>query len=131
MITYTPRFDGDPFNTVVEGIRFEANKPRSVSNAVIIEMARTNPWFRVGDEKQAPLPSYGKPRTDIEYRRYAIEWIQAAKGSDEVKRRWDAEEDLRTDCDVGTDDLDFLAPYYSSRVEQLEKAEKEINNAIS
>ena len=130
-ITYVPRLDGDPFNTSVEGIRFEANKPRLVSNPAVIEMAKTNPWFKVGDRAPAPLPTYGKPQNDIEYRRYAIEWMQKAKSSDEVRRRWDAEEDLRSTCDIGTEDLDFLAPYYQSRVEQLVKAEKEAGNAIS
>ena len=130
-ITYIPRFNGDPFNTTVEGVRFEANKPRLVSNPAIIAMAKTNSWFKVGDSEPAPLPTYGKPQSDVEYRRYAIEWMQKAKSSDEIKRRWDAEEDLRSSCDIGTEDLDFLAPYYSSRVEQLVKAEKEASNAIS
>lgn len=57
-ITYTPLDIGDPPFTTMHGVRFEANKPKTVHHPDCIASAKVNPWFSV-DGKQAKrvLPS--------------------------------------------------------------------------
>lgn len=130
MVTYVPRFDGDPANTEVHGLKFKANVPRPISDPRVIEMAKGNPWFTVGSEKPAPLPTVGKPTSDVQYRQYAVAWVQNSKSSEEMTKRWDAEEELRTDCGVGSDDIEYVRAFFDPKFEKLKRAEAEARNEL-
>lgn len=126
MVTYIPRENGDPVDTVWNKLPFHANQARPVSDPAMIAMARNNPWFRVEGEDAPPPPydpSAGKPEDADQYRAYAINWIKAARNSAEVETRWAAEAELREDCDYGSEDDDLLRPFLQTRVGQLKKAE--------
>jgi hypothetical protein len=124
-ITYVPGRE-DPVSVVWNKLTFEANKPRLVSDQRIIDRAKSNPWFRVAGEKQAEKgfdPGTDKPSNAQQYRAYAITWFKLAKTSTELAKRWSDEEALRTECEVGTDDLEFIARHYDPTLEQLKKME--------
>lgn len=125
-ITYCPRA-GDPVSTVWGKLTFEANKPRPVSDPRLIEKAKANPWFKVEGEKQAEAsfdPGTDVPVNSTQYRAYAITWLKTTNKSTDLQKRWSEEEALRTSCDVGQDDLEYLARFYDPRLEQLVKMEQ-------
>jgi hypothetical protein len=124
-ITYVPGRD-DPVSVVWNKLTFEANKPRDVSDSRIIERAKSNPWFRVSGEKRADKgfdPNADKPVNATQYRAYAITWFKMAKTAADLEKRWSDEEAMRTECEVGTDDLEYIARYYDPQLEQLKKME--------
>jgi hypothetical protein len=124
-ITYVPGRE-DPVSVVWNKLTFEANKPRTVSDQRIIERAKNNPWFRVAGEKAAEKgfdPGTDKPENSSQYRAYAVTWFKLVNGSAEMQRRWSDEETLRAECEVGTDDLEYIARYYDPRLEELKKIE--------
>lgn len=124
-ITYVPGRE-DPVTVTWARLDFEANKPRTVNDPRLIERAKGNPWFKVEGEKQAEKgfdPANDKPVNSNQYRAYAITWFNVVNKSAELKRRWSAEEDLRVVCEVGQDDLDYIARFYDQRLEQLTKME--------
>lgn len=122
-VTYVPG-DGDPVTVVWGGMKFEANKPREVTNPQLIAKAKLNPWFKVAGEKAAAKadPS-APPKTAEEYRGFAIAWINAATTSGEMSERWEKEGALREACGVGSDDLDLLGGTFNPKLEKLKKAE--------
>lgn len=124
-ITYTPGRE-DPVSVTWNKIVFEANKPRTVSDPRIIERAKRNPWFKVEGEKQADKgydPASDMPVNSNQYRAFAITWFKTVKSSAEMTARWSKEEELRTACEVGTDDLDYIARHFDPRLEELKKME--------
>lgn len=124
-ITYVPTRD-DPVSVTWSKIEFQANKPRMISDQKIIERAKRNPWFRVEGEKAAEKgfdPAADQPANATQYRAYAITWFRMAKTSAEMVERWSREEELRTACEVGTDDLEYIARHYDPRLEELKKIE--------
>jgi hypothetical protein len=126
---YTPRVDGDPAVTIFRGIRFRANVPVDVPDTVA-DVLKTNPWFAVNGKKPVDMAASGRPKTDIEYRRWFSVWITKVRSSEELIARWKAEEELRGECGVGTDDLDFMAPIYNATLETLQKQEKDSLAAV-
>lgn len=135
-ITYHPR-EGDPSTVKWAGVKFEANVPKVVSHPEIIMGAPTNPWFSVKGEtaesgeakRRGPKP---KPKTPEAYRAWAVEWINAVKPDPllepaiaaagavaAMKERWGAEESLREQCGVGSDDLDMLASIFNPKMFSL------------
>jgi hypothetical protein len=125
-ITYIPR-PGDPVTTVWGKLTFEANKPRPVSDPRLIEKAKKNPWFKVEGEKQAEAsfdPGTDAPVNSTQYRAYAITWFKVVTKSADMQKRWSDEEALRTECEVGQDDLEYLARFYDPRLEQLVNMER-------
>lgn len=124
-VTYTPGRE-DPVSVTWNKIVFEANKPRMVNDPRIVERAKRNPWFKVEGEKQADKgydPATDTPVNSTQYRAYAITWLKTVKSSSELTTRWSKEEELRATCDVGTDDLDYIARHYDPRLEELRKME--------
>lgn len=122
-VTYVPR-DGDPVRVKWDGIEFTANVPVLVTKPHIIEAARGNPWFHVGEDAPAPKPAEPQePQTAEEYRGYVVAWLKGATTSDLMQRRWDAEAPMREDLGVGTDDLEWIGKFFNPQFEQLKKAE--------
>lgn len=136
-ITYTPIHDGDPANTLWNRHRFRANVPVAVQDVKgglsakeMVEAARGNPWFQVEGEEQAKTtPTV--PETPEQYRMHAIAWIRTAIGSGEMVRRWGAEEELRTECGVGDDDVAYIQSIYRPRLVILKDSEKLAQSAVN
>ena len=125
VITYVPGRE-DPVQVTWGKTVFEANKPKTVIDQRIIDRAKTNPWFKVEGEKQADKgfdPGTDKPENASQYRAYAITWFKLVNKSADLEQRWADEEQLRLDCEVGTDDLEYVARYYDPRLEELRKME--------
>jgi hypothetical protein len=86
----------------------------------MVEMAKTNPSFRVDGEMQVRrLPGRPRiPRTSEEYRGHAMAWIAAAETIEDLEK-WEAEEQLRRRCDVGDEDISYLRPFYDAKHHEL------------
>lgn len=124
MVTYIPRDIGDPVETTWNDHRFVANVPRPVSHEGMIAQAKNNPWFKVDGHDPAEGVKADGPPTDSEgYRRHAIAWFKTVTSAAEMKERWEAEDDLRKACGVGTDDLEYLDKLYTPRLAELTRAE--------
>lgn len=125
-VTYVPQ-PGDPAVTTWNGHTFHANKPTPVNADVhgkMIEQARGNPWFEVAGQDKPKTPSAANsPTNSEEYRSYAIGWFKTVDSSKAMKARWAAEEEMRNELGVGTDDLEYLDKLYIPRLAELEKAE--------
>lgn len=123
-VTYIPQ-DGDPAETVWNGLKFHANVPRPVTNPIMIEQAKGNPWFKVeGHEKASSAPRSGTPKTAEEYRAHAVEWFKKAKTASDFDARWDAESEMRDRAGVGTDDLEWLETIKGPRLTELKKQDE-------
>jgi hypothetical protein len=90
------------------------------------EMARTNRFFTVdGTPAKRAAGRPRKPRTAAEYHAHAINWITTAEDSGELAERWEAEEDLRGECEVGEEELaSKLRPLFDAKFHELKKAEE-------
>lgn len=111
-VTYRPGPD-DPTSVKWSGHVFHANIPKHVKNADLIEKARSNKFFHVGEftEKDAVVtrdepPS---PKTPEQYRAHAVAWIKTMTSVDQLDQKWQGEETLRMSCEVGTDDIEYLS----------------------
>jgi hypothetical protein len=123
LVTYVPQ-SGDPAEVTWNSHVFKANIPRTVNVPGMVEQARGNPWFRVGDEERAQASSVtDRPKTAEEYRAYALAWIMAAPSSAELAKRWDDEAALRAEVEAGTDDEEYLAQFFNVKFDQLKKVE--------
>lgn len=127
-VTYIPG-EGDPVTTRWGGFVFTANKPVTINGHSgdpakgeckpherakfdMIQAARKNKFFRVGDfdPKEAVKVEDDpvEPKTPEQYRAYAIAWGLKTDDLNIFDKRWASEEPLRMKCGVGTDDLDLL-----------------------
>jgi hypothetical protein len=119
-LTYVPGPD-DPAQTRWRGFTFQANVPRKIDSAEMLEAARGNPHFRVNGEK--PAPSKVEPTTTNQYRGWAIKWVRECKSLDDLIGRWASERSLRDKCEVGDDDLRQMRPFIDPAFENMMKAE--------
>lgn len=134
-VTYVPGKEDQP-TAMWGGHKFTANvpvtikghsgdpkkgecKPHERANYDLIEKARKNKFFRVGEfdpqKDSVPLrePQGHAPETPDQYRAHAIDWakqIVAGQGATigQFNAKWEDEEGLRIKCGVGTDDLELL-----------------------
>lgn len=124
-VTYLPGED-DPPKVAWAGHVFHANVPKIVTNATLIESARKNKFFHVGAfdphkhaVKVAEAPP--TPKTAEQYRAHAVNWLKQVDSVEELDTKWASEEKLRKDCEVGSDDLDFLETLFAPRRAELKK----------
>lgn len=137
MVTYTPLNPGDPNETLWNRNRFRANVPTMVrdnpqgwSAAQMVEMAKTNPHFIVeGFEQAKGTPTV--PETPEQYKMHAIGWIRLAHSSAEMSAKWRSEEELRVECGVGDDDIEYIQSIYKPRLAILKDAEKLAQSAVN
>jgi hypothetical protein len=129
-VTYCPEGDGAPHETIWNRHRFRANIPISVRDvpqgltaAQMIEVAKNNPHFSVEGFPKAK--SVGAiPDSPERYRSYAVGWIRIANSSDEMNKRWKDEAELREECGVGSDDVEYLQTIFQPRQAILKESEK-------
>lgn len=129
-ITYIPIHDGDPHKTVWNRQMFEARVPTTpkdvkggLSALEMIEAAKNNAWFSVEGHKRASTTP-AVPETEEQYKLYAQAWIRNAGSSKEMKDRWKAETELRRECGVGDDTLDFLRSISDPKLAELQNSER-------
>jgi hypothetical protein len=136
-ITYTPIHPGDPADTLWNRHRFRANVPVTpvdvkggLTALEMVEAAKGNPWFQVEGEEQAQTtPTI--PETPEQYRMHAIAWIRTATDSRDMASRWRSEEELRVECGVGDDDVEYIQSIYKPRLAILKDAEKLAQSAVN
>lgn len=111
-VTYLPGPEDPPQVTWMRHV-FHAHIPKQVTNEALIEKARTNKFFKVGEfvaerdatTKLEPTPT---PKTPEQYRAWVVGWAKTMTSTAALDARWMEEEGLRQECEVGTDDLDYL-----------------------
>ena len=126
-VTYLPGPEG-PASTKWMGHVFHANAPKTVTNALLIEKARTNRHFKVGAFDPAKdtvetVEAAPGPKTSDQYRAHAVAWLKKMQSVDDLDRKWASEEVLRIKCEVGTDDIDFLRDLFEPYRAELRKRE--------
>ena len=139
MVTYVPGPEG-PVTTTWCGHKFEANVPKEIKgnaggtereqvNATLIERARGNLHFRVGDAKKARDP-VKDPTTAEEYRIYFVEWLKSPAMSgedthaDDLIARYARDRQLQAVCGVGTDDYEFIGNLLTPKLHELSKRDE-------
>lgn len=136
-ITYIPG-EHDPVKTKWHGLTWDANVPKEVSREEVIEAARSNPWFKVGEfnpatDKPPQAGFSGTPSTPEQYRAHFVEWLKKIKVAnaegepnqgalDDLMKRWLSEEHLRQLCDVGPDDIDWMGTLFLPKMYEIAKA---------
>jgi hypothetical protein len=128
-ITYTPIHPGDPADTLWNRHRFRANIPVApqdvkggLSAIEMVELAKSNPWFAVEGEEQARATPI-VPETPEQYRSYAVAWIRLSTSTKEMSSRWRSEDDMRVQCGVGDDDIEYIQGIYRPRLAILKEQE--------
>lgn len=136
-ITYIPRDQGDPADTLWNRHRFRANVPVTVRDVVggltaleMVELAKNNPHFSVeGFEQAKGTPTV--PETSEQYKSYAVGWIRLTNSSRELGSRWRQEEDLRVICGCGEDDVEYLQTIFKPRMALLKDQEALQQSAVN
>lgn len=124
-VTYLPK-DGDPAKVKWGGRMFHANVPLKISDPVLLDKARKNKWFHVGEgAPHVEVEETSEPKTPEQYVAHCVAWLKALEpegGERALDDRWAAEESLRMSCGVGTSDLDYLATLISPKRGELRRA---------
>lgn len=124
-VTYLPDPE-DPPQVKYGGHTFSANLPKTVAlPQSMIERLRHNRFFKLGAfdpktdaVKAAPITL---PKTADEYQVHAIKWFRDVQSLHDFDERWTAEEPLRQACEVGAEELDYLASLSRPRRAELKK----------
>lgn len=134
-ITYLPS-NGDPSNTIWCGHTFRANVPKDITgqaegseserlNHHLIESARSNPHFKVGDAKPKRA-NRELPKTAEEYRAYIAAWLQdpSIQHADQLIARFAKDRDLQVACEVGSSDWALIATLFVPKLHEMSKADE-------
>jgi hypothetical protein len=119
-VTYCPGRD-DPHVTKWRGVEFKANVPMRVTNAEMIDAARLNRFFRVGNETNINTP-HAPPTTAMAYRGWVLDWVKEVETIDQLVTHWAADRALRSSCEVGQDDISFLGTLIEPKLKQFRMA---------
>lgn len=141
-ITYMPG-DGDPPSVKWGGHTFQANVPKEITghaegnsrdqlNMQIIESARTNKHFRVGNA-QRKRDAMSAPQTAEEYRAYAVGWIKdpSISSTKGLIERLAKDRTLQMACEVGTDDYSYISTLFMPRLHELARADELTDNQVA
>ena len=134
-ITYLPG-EGDPTNTTWCGHAFRANVPKEITgsplgsereklNHHLIERARENPLFKVGDARPRRR-TIEIPKTAEEYRAYIAAWLQepSIQHADQLIARFARDRELQAACEVGSDDFAFISTLFMPKLHDMAKADE-------
>lgn len=120
----------DASETVWNRHKFLANVPTEIKDIrngytakEMLALARNNRFFQIEGEEKVPTVAQ-EPVTSEQYRAYAAMWIRSAKSVTALESRWESEKELREDCDVGVDDIEYISTLFNPRKAELHKAEK-------
>lgn len=134
-VTYVPG-QHDPSHVKWCGHTFQANVPKDIKgdpegtmteklNAQLIESARSNPHFIVGDPTKTPRKSRDKLPTDAKgYRAYFVGWLkeETFETPDELIARFARDRELQARCEVGPDDFALIGELFMPKLSDLAKA---------
>jgi hypothetical protein len=124
-ITYLPG-PMDPPVTKWRGHTVQANVPKEfTAPAEHFEHARGNKFFRVGNEA-VKRDSMTLPATAEQYRAYIVNWLKdpAIQHADQLIARFAKDRDLRTACEVGSDDYAWIATLFMPKLHELSRADE-------
>lgn len=132
MVTYTPG-PGDNPEVTWMAHKFKAHVPHPVRNGALIEKARGNKFFHVGEfdpGKHAYQEKVAEPKTAEAYRAWAIHWAKAIwlnpDGTiDELCERWSNEARTRNRLEVGFDDYHYMSHLFQPMVDDLVRRDEE------
>ena len=124
-VTYLPDPE-DPPQVKFAGHTFSANTPKTIELAKsVVERLRNNRFFKVGafDPKTDTVKAQPitVPKTADEYQVHAVKWFKDVQSLHEFDERWTFEETLRQACEVGAEELDYLAHLARARRGELKK----------
>jgi hypothetical protein len=130
-ITYIPG-DGDPPSVKWCGLTFQANVPKVITghaegspseklNAHLIERAKENKHFVVGENTRPKREATGLPTTAEQYRAYMVGWLKDPRidHAELLIERFAKDRELRLACEVGHDDYSWLSTLFMPRLHQL------------
>ncbi|WP_445222255.1 hypothetical protein ACKWRH_21610 [Bradyrhizobium sp. Pa8] len=133
-ITYVPG-QHDPSHVKWGGHVFQANVPKEIKgdpdgtsteklNHEIIERAKGNPHFIVGDGKQPRTPREKAPTDAKGYLAYFVGWLkdETFETPEELIARFARDRELQAKCDVGPDDFARVGELFAPRLHELAKA---------
>lgn len=138
-LTYIPG-PSDPVQVTWGGHTFKANVPKEVRgwaagtereklNAIVIESARGNRHFIVGNAKPKRDP-VKDPETPEEYRGYFTEWLKSPAFSapdthaEDLISRFAKDRELQAACGVGSDDYEFMQALFVPKLHELAKSDE-------
>jgi hypothetical protein len=124
LVTYLAGDDGSPATVKFAGHTFRANVPQRVEMPKSwFDMVRGNLTFVVGEFDPANLrpPPAAPIKTDKQYRAHVARGLRQATGARELIRQWVRDTQLRAECDVGSDDFDYLGSLIEPRLAELAK----------
>jgi hypothetical protein len=135
-ITYVPG-PLDPVTIKWAGHTFAANVPKEITghatgserekaNLNLIESARTNKHFTVGNAKPK-RDAASLPTTADGYKAYMVGWLKddpAIETTDQLIGRFAKESPLREACEVGHDDYQYLSTLFMPKLYELAKADE-------
>lgn len=126
-VTYTPG-PGDNPEVKWMGHVFHANVPHPVRRADLIEKARANRFFHVGEFDprvhmyREEIPA---PKTAEAYRRWAVEWMKKVPNVEAACEKWANEARMRAQLEVGFDDYKYISDFFQPILSELIKKEEE------
>ncbi|MCS3725503.1 hypothetical protein [Bradyrhizobium betae] len=135
IITYVPG-QHDPSHVKWCGHTFQANVAKEIKgdpdgtsseklNAQLIESARNNPHFVVGEGAKATRASRDKMPKDAKgYRAYFVNWLkeETFETPEDLIGRFARDRELQAKCDVGPDDFAQIGELFDPRLHELAKA---------
>ncbi len=135
MVIYLPG-PMDPSTTKWCGHTFQANVAKEIIghaegtdreklNFHLIERARDNKHFVVGDGKPK-RDAMAPPKTAEEYRAYVVGWLKdgTIQRTNDLIARFAKDRELRTACEVGSDDYAFISTLLMPKLHELAKADE-------
>lgn len=134
-VTYVPGHM-DPVHVKWCGHTFHANVPKDIKgdaegsaaerlNAQLIEAARGNPHFVVGDPAKAPRKPRDKMPGDAKgYLAYFVAWLkdETFETPEELIGRFARDRDLQAKCEIGPDDFARIGELFMPKLADLAKA---------
>ena len=139
-ITYKPGQHDNP-RVKWGGLVFEANVPKEITgnprgtdreqlNHQIIEAARGNKHFLVGDEKKKSFHVAQEPKTAAQYRAYMVDWLNKLTSDVETMHadmligRLAQDRQLHELCEVGSDDWSYLRDFFMPKLFEAARADE-------
>lgn len=126
-VTYTPG-PGDNPETVWMGHKFQAHIPRPVTNARLVESAKGNKFFHVGEfdvRHHTYKETVSEPRTAEAYRAWAVLWFKKMETIEQFAERWANEARMRAKLEVGFDDYHYISSIAQPKIDELISREEE------
>jgi hypothetical protein len=121
LVTYLPP-PGDADVVKWRGVEFKAHVPVRITDKDHIDACRNNRFFRIGDQSGAAAPR-GLPSDAMTYRGHVLDWMRDVQTIDQLARCWAADRDLRAECEIGYDDMQYLGTLIEPKLRDMRQSE--------